>query len=69
MLENLGLKFHFVLAFLLRIVFTIAGIYIDNNKSFIDNNLTNNDSKIVPKYTDIDYQVFTDAARHVYMVF
>lgn len=61
MLQKFVLKFHFILAFLVRIIFTIAGIYIDSKSTQL-----NDDSKITPKYTDIDYQVFTDAARHVH---
>ena len=60
---NNNLKLNFLLAFLVRLSFTICGVYYDK-KIEEDNQLEN--AKITPKYTDIDYQVFTDAARHVY---
>lgn len=62
-LEKYGLKFHFIFAFFLRIAFTLFGIYVDY---LSENSLQGDNKKISPKYTDIDYQVFTDAARHVY---
>lgn len=61
MLNKCGVKFHFIIALLIRVLFTVFGVYHDyQSENLMD------DSKIAPKYTDIDYQVFTDAARHVY---
>ena len=62
-IDKCSLKFHFTIALLIRILFTLFGILHD----YKSNDLSD-DSKISPKYTDIDYQVFTDAARHVYQV-
>ena len=56
----LSLKSHFVIAFISRVLFTLYGIYHDN--------IANSSKENIPKYTDIDYQVFTDAARYVYRV-
>lgn len=50
-IKNLDYKIHLVFAFLIRCGFIIYGIHHDKNS-------------IVP-YTDIDYRVFTDAARHL----
>lgn len=63
--DKCGLKTHFFIAFLIRVAFTVFGVYHDylSDLSMADST----DSKISPKYTDIDYQVFTDAARHVYL--
>ena len=56
----LSLKSHFAIAFLIRVLFTLYGLYHDNE--------ANSSKENIPKYTDIDYQVFTDAARYVYNV-
>lgn len=55
-----NIKYHFLLAFLIRIVFIIYGLIHDKKCDESDLN--------IPRYTDIDYQVFTDAARHVSQV-
>lgn len=55
-----SLGFHFVLAFLVRTLFTVYGLYYDTKANLSKEN--------TPKYTDIDYQVFTDAARYIYNV-
>lgn len=57
-----SLKFNFFLAFLIRVLFTFYGFYHDDQASKIKL------KKQIPKYTDIDYQVFTDAASYVYKV-
>ncbi|XP_047509249.1 GPI mannosyltransferase 1 [Pieris napi] len=49
---NLPFKFHATLAFIIRLAFVCYGTYHDSHFD-------------VP-YTDIDYKVFTDAAKHVY---
>ena len=49
--SNLDLKMSCVLAVILRTLFLIYGEW--------------QDATMVVKYTDIDYEVFTDAARHV----
>ena len=51
---------HFLIAFLIRAGFTFYGLYHD----YVASTSTEN----IPKYTDIDYQVFTDAARFLYDV-
>lgn len=48
---NFDYKLHLSLAFMIRLIFIAYGIFHDTNST-------------VP-YTDIDYKVFTDAARHV----
>lgn len=59
-------KFIFTLALLVRLFLTAFGIYHDSNASQIDVN--QNETQLLPKYTDIDYQVFSDAAQYVYEV-
>ncbi len=54
------LKFHFVLAFVIRFLFTIYGLKHDE--------YCETTSESCVKYTDIDYRVFTDAAKYVYEV-
>ncbi|XP_045507689.1 GPI mannosyltransferase 1 [Colias croceus] len=49
---NLPFHFHVTIAFLIRIIFVYYATYHDQHYD-------------VP-YTDIDYRVFTDAAKHVY---
>lgn len=56
-----SLKFNFLLAFLIRVLFTLYGLYHDSKA-------INTTDIQIPKYTDIDYQVFTDASYHVYHV-
>lgn len=51
---------HFLAAFIIRVGFTFYGLYHDHVASISNDN--------IPKYTDIDYQVFTDAARFLYKV-
>lgn len=53
-----NLNFNFFLAFLIRILFTFYGFYHDDRASKAK-------LKQIPKYTDIDYQVFTDAAWYI----
>jgi hypothetical protein len=60
MVAKICFKFHLLIAFSLRLVFTLYGFYHDYEASSSAQN--------IPKYTDIDYQVFTDAARYVYNV-
>lgn len=50
-IKDIDYKCHLLLAFIVRIVFIVYGIYHDK-------------TSVVP-YTDIDYKVFTDAARYV----
>lgn len=50
-IKNIDYKCHLLLAFIVRIIFIVYGVHHDKNS-------------VVP-YTDIDYKVFTDAARHV----
>lgn len=57
-----NLKFNFYLAFLIRVIFTLYGFYHDDQASKVKL------KQQIPKYTDIDYQVFTDAASYVYRV-
>lgn len=63
------IEFHFLLAFVIRIVFTLFGLYHDSKVSQItfSGDFTS-ETNVVPKYTDIDYQVFSDAAIYVYHV-
>ncbi len=61
MFKNSWLTFHFSLALIVRIIFTLVGIYLDSKATLLNDN-----GIIPPKYTDVDYQVFTDAANHVY---
>lgn len=56
----------FLAALFIRLLFTAYGIYHDSKVSHID--LTQNVTNLLPKYTDIDYQVFSDAAQYVYEV-
>lgn len=64
-------EFHFVLGFLLRIAFTLYGIYHDNYAEQANirspgaNNSSSRDNSVIPKYTDVDYLVFTDAAEYM----
>jgi hypothetical protein len=62
-----SLKFHFIVALIVRIAFTLYGCYHDQ---LAQNQLALLGDKVkpIPKYTDIDYQVFTDAARYIYQV-
>jgi hypothetical protein len=62
--NNLGL--HFFVAFLMRFLFTLFGIYHDSILIRIENHIINIADK--PKYTDVDYSVFTDAAYYVHRV-
>lgn len=50
---------HFTIAFLIRLTFLVYGIYHD----FLCESKEN-----CVKYTDVDYYVFSDAARYVYNV-
>lgn len=59
-------KWTFTIALVVRLLFTAYGIYHDSKVSHID--VTQNVTNILPKYTDIDYQVFSDAALYVYQV-
>lgn len=59
-------KWTFTIALILRLLFTLYGIYHDSKVSHID--MSQNETTLLPKYTDIDYQVFSDAALYVYEV-
>lgn len=62
-------KFHFAFAFAIRVVFTLYGLYHDAYVSQVKSVGNSPDSvHVVPMYTDIDYQVFSDAALYVYQV-
>lgn len=50
-IKNIDYKCHLFLAFIIRIGFIVYGVHHDKHS-------------VVP-YTDIDYKVFTDAARHL----
>ena len=71
-LLNRSVKFHFCFAFILRVAFILYGIYhdhhVENLQNFCHNRTkcSNQNSKNLPKYTDIDYQVFTDGANYIY---
>ena len=63
-------EFHFALGFLLRLAFTLYGIYHDNyaeqaNSRAPGANNSSRDKSVIPKYTDVDYLVFTDAAEYM----
>ncbi len=55
-----SLRFHFALAFAIRIFFTVYGLKHDEYCEATSENCI--------KYTDVDYRVFTDAAKYVYEV-
>jgi hypothetical protein len=59
-----SLKFHFLVALLIRLAFTFYGFYHDRTVEFSQLEGKGN----APKYTDIDYNVFTDAAKYIYEV-
>jgi hypothetical protein len=61
---------NFTVAFLLRIIFLFYGLYHDSYVESLENKAQNLtlDHKPIPKYTDIDYEVFSDGARHMYEV-
>jgi hypothetical protein len=65
---------NFLTALIIRIIFTCYGVYFDSQKSvnINDNYLLMFNKSIsiqnLPKYTDIDYKVFTDASSYVYQV-
>ena len=58
-----SIPFHFGLALTVRIAFTLYGICHDARVDSLAHQVA---SSTIPKYTDIDYQVFTDASRYVY---
>jgi hypothetical protein len=53
-----AMKTHFTLALLIRLLFTAFGLYHDH--------ASESEPTATPKYTDIDYHVFSDAARHMH---
>lgn len=57
---------HFVLALCIRLFFTFYGVYHDSMVTRVD--FSQNTTNIGPKFTDVDYQVFSDAALYVHQV-
>ena len=60
------IEFHFAVGFLLRVIFTLYGLYHDNYAEQANNRssaiksrqkspTTKGDNLVIPKYTDIDY--------------
>lgn len=58
---------NFLLALVIRVIFTVYGLYHDRESQRVNNDQSTAAANI-PKYTDVDYQVFTDAAEYVYQV-
>jgi hypothetical protein len=56
----MNFKLHIFVAFLVRLLMTMYGLYHD--ASVVKRNLGE------PKYTDVDYSVFTDAAAYTFKV-
>ena len=57
-----SLACHFAVALFLRLAFTLYGVYHDQKSD----ELAASGDRVLPKYTDIDYSVFTDAATYMY---